>query len=80
MVAEHIFLHTPQRVDNRRDLMNDVEAISVRVNHFLQAADLSFDAAQTRLLSLVINFNAAVSGLVRFFFRFFQISLSPYQH
>jgi hypothetical protein len=64
MVAEHIFLHAPQSVDDCRDLMNDVETISVRVNHLLQPAHLTFDAAQTRLLPVMFDFNAAMCGLV----------------
>ena len=64
MVAEHIFLDAPQSVDDRRDLMNYFQTIALVVNHFLQAAGLSFDAAQTRQLSFVIDFDAAVRGAV----------------
>ena len=78
MVAHHIGLHAAQGVDDRRDLMNGVEAVAFCVNHFAQAPDLSFDAREARQLSFVVDFNAAVCGTVRFFFSFFQFSLSPY--
>lgn len=78
MVAEHIFLDAPQSVNDCRDLMHDVETVPFRLNHFRQAAHLSFDAAQARLLSLVVNFDAAVRGFIGFGFVFFQVSLTPY--
>ena len=64
MVAEHIFLDAPQSVNDCRYLINDVETVAFRVNHFHQTANLSFDAAQTRQLSFVIDFDAAVRGAV----------------
>ena len=73
MLAEHIVLNAPESVDDRRDLMNDVQTIPVRVNHFLQAADLSLDATEPRELFVVTNLDAAVAGSFFSFFRFFQI-------
>ncbi len=64
MIAEHIFLDAPQSIDNRRDLMDYFQTITLGINHFLQAAHLPFNPAQARLLPLVINFDAAVSGFV----------------
>ena len=78
VVAEHIFLHAPESVDDRRDLMNDVQTIAFGVNHFRQAANLSFDAREARQLAFVTDFNAAVRRFVGFFFCFTQFSLSPY--
>ena len=72
MVAQHIVLDAPQGVNDCRDLMNDVETIALRVNHLTQSAHLSFDAIQSRTLPVVVDFNAAVRGLVRFFVVFFQ--------
>ena len=55
MVMQHINLHAAQGVDDRRDLMRDVETISLGLDHFLQAPDLSFDALQTRQLIAVFG-------------------------
>lgn len=72
MFAEHVALDAPEGVDDRRDLMHDVEAVSVRVDHFLKSAHLSLDAAQTRDLFVVFDFDAAVVGGRFVFFIFFQ--------
>ena len=52
---EHINLHAAQGVDDRRDLMRDVETVAVGLDHFLQAPDLSFDAPEARQLVVVIG-------------------------
>lgn len=58
--------------------MNDVETVSFRVNHLLQPAHLSFDAAQARHLPVVFNLNAGVRGFIVFCFVFFQFRSTPY--
>jgi hypothetical protein len=56
MTMQHINLHAAQGVDDRRDLMRDVETVPVGLDHFLQAPDLSFDAPETRQLIAMIGF------------------------
>ena len=56
MVMQHINLHAAQGVDDRRDLMRDVETVPFGLDHFLQSAHLSFDAPQTRQLITVFGF------------------------
>lgn len=72
MFAEHIVLDAPESVDDRRNLMHDVEAISVCADHFLKSAHLTFDAAQMRDLFVVFDFDATMVGNSFVFFIFFQ--------
>ena len=63
MVAQHLALHAPERGDDRRDLVHDVNAVALRLDHLLETAYLPFDAAQARQLFGVVNRHTAVSFL-----------------
>lgn len=55
MIAQHVVLDAAERVNDRRNLMHDVEAISIRLNHSLKSANLSLNAVQTRELPVMSN-------------------------
>lgn len=68
VMMQHVNLHAAQGVDDRRDLMRDVETTTFGLDHFLQTPDLPFDAPQTRQLLFVPDFNFTSGGLVLVFF------------
>ena len=47
MVAQDLFFKTPQRRAHRRDLGDDVDAVTVLFDHARQAAHLALDPVQT---------------------------------
>jgi len=50
MILHQVARYPAQRFLNGSDLGDDVRAIAVFLNHFLQAADLPFDAAEAILI------------------------------
>ena len=49
MILQYLFLGPAQRRTNRGDLGDDVDAVTILLNHLGQAADLTFDPAQAFL-------------------------------
>jgi hypothetical protein len=47
VIVEDLFLQSPQRGANRRDLRNDVDAITVVLDHARDPAHLSLDPIQS---------------------------------
>ncbi len=50
MILHQVACYAAQRFLNGSDLGDDVRAITVSLDHFLQATDLPFDAAETILI------------------------------
>ena len=46
VIAEHLFLDTPQRCSNGRDLRHDIDAVPTLLDHPGQSAHLSLDTVQ----------------------------------
>jgi len=63
MILHQITRYAPQRFLNRSNLNNDVGAISVVADHFLQAADLALNSAKPLLVAL-LKFGIDGNGLV----------------
>src|SRR5260370_4543014 len=53
MIFHQVARYAAQRFLNGSDLGDDVRAIAVFLDHFLQATDLPFDAAEAILISLL---------------------------
>src|SRR6266704_541572 len=46
VILQYFFLDAPQRGPDRRDLRDDIDAVTVLVDHLGETADLAFDPAQ----------------------------------
>jgi hypothetical protein len=62
VVAPHIALDAPERGDDGTDLMGDVDAVPLVLDHLLEPAQLPLDAPQARELLGMINRLAAAAG------------------
>src|SRR5262249_58792505 len=66
MVAHHITLHAPKSGDHRVDLVRDLDAVALVLDHLLQPAYLALNALQARQLLYVIGWRdpASISGII----------------
>jgi hypothetical protein len=59
--AHHIALDAPERGDDGADLVRDVHAVALVLDHLLQAPNLAFNALKARQLPSVIWLRTSVS-------------------
>jgi len=59
VIPEHFFLDAAERGAHGRDLRDDIDAITILVNHFGQAANLALDPAQAFLAGCLDVFSHA---------------------